>query len=116
MVRRVGLAILFSLLLAGAPVAAQVTDDSLIVPGQRIGKWTLDMPVAQIRQLNGLEVTGGRRPANIEDLLADLRLYWWPAVGLMVATRDERQLLFIAISEFSVYGTDKGISAMKPEA
>jgi hypothetical protein len=42
-----------------APAIAQVADDRLIVPGQRIGSWTLDMTIADLLRTNGPRVPIG---------------------------------------------------------
>jgi len=46
-VRFVGLLCVIVLLLA-LPAWSQVPDDRLIVPGDRIGKWTLDVTSSQV--------------------------------------------------------------------
>jgi len=43
------------LLLLPSPGVSQAPDDKLIVPGQRIGKWTLEMTIDTLLQMNGLQ-------------------------------------------------------------
>ncbi|TMI70633.1 MAG: hypothetical protein E6H05_13545 [Bacillati bacterium ANGP1] len=43
------------LLLLASPGVSQAPDDKLIVPGQRIGKWTLEMTIDTLLQMNGLQ-------------------------------------------------------------
>ena len=49
---------------AGAPPGP---DDRLIVPGQRIGKWTLQMTYADLLRLNGSEKPYGNYPAIVKE-------------------------------------------------
>ena len=51
--------LLFLLLLVQPPLT-QVPDDKLIVPGQRIGKWTLDMSIDDLLKMNGARNGAGR--------------------------------------------------------
>jgi hypothetical protein len=53
--KRVGLFLLLLLLLA-PPATSQVPDDKLIVSGQRIGKWALEMTVDDLVRMNGTAV------------------------------------------------------------
>jgi len=52
------------LLLLAPPVVSQVPDDKLIVPGVRIGKWTLEMTIDTLRQMNGPENIGPGSPGT----------------------------------------------------
>src|SRR3990170_4152679 len=47
------------LLLLAPPAVSQIPDDKLIVPGVRIGKWTLKMTINDLLRMNGQRVGGG---------------------------------------------------------
>ncbi len=102
-------------LLLVVPVASQVLDDKLIVPGQRIGKWTLEMSMAELVQMNG-------RPQSERETVGDFATgLWvrdWPSLGLRVFTlgRDAQRIASLATFD-EVYKTAKGVSfASSPEA
>ena len=50
---KIGILLVLSLLLAVGPAAPQALDDALIVPGERIGKWTLQMTIDDLVRCNG---------------------------------------------------------------
>ncbi len=51
--------VLFLLVVLAAPGFAQAPDDKLIVSGQRIGKWTLEMTIDDLLRINGPRNGGG---------------------------------------------------------
>jgi len=80
--------VLFLLLLA-PPAVSQVPDDKLIVPGQRIGKWTLEMTIDTVLQMNGpRNIPRGipgtpldRMRAYFADSNDEIWWHWWAASG-----------------------------------
>lgn len=106
----VGLVLSLSLLVQ--PAVSQVPDDRLIVPGQRIGAWTLQMTVQEIVGALGRATPGiSRHPGGqlSADLQADLRVYNWVRVGLVAYTRDDRSILLLEIDGAPEFVTEKGV-------
>ncbi len=93
------------LLLLAPPAASQVPDDKLIVPGQRIGKWTLEMTISTLVSMNG--------PATFEtegatDVLPPfLPAYQW--AGFYASTRDGQRVEFLLVADDATFKTDKNV-------
>ncbi len=90
------------LLLAASPMASsQVPDDRLIVPGVRIGRWTLSMTVDQFLRING-PATRVEYKAGGEFAADAIRHYtmltWQNRLPLGPATYDEKTVAFLEIS------------------
>lgn len=105
------------LLLLVSPVASQVPDDKLIVPDERIGRFTLTMTVAEILGMLGPaeKLSPGR--FGDQSLQNDLTLYIWDVVPLTIITRDEKVPLSVSIRRSHDYKTARGIGYLaKPEA
>jgi hypothetical protein len=97
--------LLIVLLLAGSPAATQVPDDALIVPGLRVGKWSLDMTVDDLVRVNGQgDFSTLSHPAHV----AGLTVIAWRTSPLGALTKDRRKIeaLSMAGGEFK---TEKGI-------
>lgn len=79
-----GLAVLA---LLTASVGAQSVDDKLIVPGQRIGKWTLEATLDDLDRINGQGV-----PARLEEpgFQSGILFRAWPQLGLLAAHRRDQ--------------------------
>jgi hypothetical protein len=94
--RGVAVIVLVVLTLA-LPAASQVADDKLVVPGQRIGRWTLDMTINALVEMNGPQNV----PANVRgigipidvmtkwfpDSREEIYDHWWSNLLLSAATR-----------------------------
>ena len=50
---RTAILLLLTVLLLAPRAVAQAPDDKLIVPGVRIGKWTLKMTIPDLERMNG---------------------------------------------------------------
>ncbi len=92
-----------------SPALSQVPDDKLIVPGQRIGKWTLMMTIADLTQINGPPNRVG--PAvGPQDLAREFQVHYWDRLGFfaVTSTTDTQRVeaLFATSDEFR---TEKGI-------
>ncbi len=105
---------------AGAPAGP---DDRLIVPGQRIGKWTLQMTYADLRRLNGPERPYGNNPAIVKEPHWDSPPgiwghVWWSAERseLFIAYTRGRDGPEVILLEFGPagYRTAKGITDNSP--
>lgn len=104
--------ILLSLLLLVAPAVSQTSDDGFIVPGLRIGKWSLQMAVDDLVRMNGPAQTLSE---DDPDFTRRINEFHWqrPGLGLTAITFDRQKvevLLFNAIPFGPiVYKTDRGI-------
>ena len=108
-------AVVLVLLFLAPPVISQVLDDKLIVPGQRIGNWTLEMTIQALTRANG-------QPALVSppiwgDGLPGLVEHYWPAIGLRAGTFDGQSIAYIEVDpENTAYKTEKGIGWNSPSA
>ncbi len=94
---------------ATAPALSQAPPDRSIVPGARIGPWTLQMTidefVAQLGRPTRI-MSAGQLGADIQ---TDLRAHNWNSVGLLVYTRDGQHALLMEINQAPEYVTEKGV-------
>lgn len=107
--KRVALVLLLLILFSVSTTLAQVPDDKLIVPGQRIGKWTLMMTIAELTQINGPPNRVG--PAvGPQDVAREFLVHYWDRLGFFAATSttdtQRVEALFTTSDEFK---TEKGI-------
>lgn len=105
------------LLLLVSPAISEVPGDKLIVPGVRIGKWTLEMTIATLVQMNGPQNTAGigspidpmRR--SFSDSNSEIWWHEWSNLFFSAATRGRDtqrvEYIFIWSQDFK---TDKGIA------
>lgn len=95
------------LLLLVSPAASQVPDDKLIVPGQRIGKWTLEMTMAELVQMNG---PARSNSGSTEDSAPGIWAHNWVPLDLRANTLgvfEQRIASLVALHD--VYKTAKGV-------
>ncbi len=84
------------LLLLAPPAVSQAPDDKLIVPGQRIGKWTLDMTVEDLDRMNGQGSPGRTTEPGFQPGFA---LRGWPEFGLLAGYREgQARVEFLSLS------------------
>lgn len=109
----------FALLLMVIPAASKVPDDNHIVPGKRIGKWTLEMTVADLVRMNGPAMARASYKAGedpIADATRDLTDINWSGILVHAFTADQKTVAALVIttkflvSGWELYKTDKGIS------
>ncbi len=106
---------LLILLLLVPPAVSQVPDDKLIVPGQRIGKWTLTMTIADLTQLNGPPNAVG--PSAGQDLARPNLVHRWDRLGFAAVTSEsDRQRPEVLIAFDEAFKTEKGIAVNSPRA
>ena len=105
--RGIALALLLFLVLTASGYS-RVPDDNLIVPGHRIGKWTLEMTLDDLVKMNG-------RPVQVQwparDYASpDIWDHLWFSELLHVATlgRGGQKVIYLA-TESDEYRTAKGI-------
>ena len=83
------------LILAFADVSfPQTPDDGVIVPGERIGRWSLRLSFSKLARMTGSEPL----PFGPPDFRPGLREFGWfhgPAAGLYAATRDGRRMEYL---------------------
>lgn len=101
------------LLLLVSPAASQVPDDKLIVPGERIGKWTFQMTIGDLLRLNGpYDQAVNPRPVLARPTwVPGLWLHSWDHLGIRVWTlgRDSQRVeALVTLSED--FKTSKGVS------
>lgn len=104
---------LLVLLFVAPSVVSQVPDDKLIVPGQRIGKWTLEMTFDDLVRMNGIAfiVMGptGQPLSPGDDVRNELIQRTWPDLALIAAhRRNQTRIAYLAISDRS-FSTAKDI-------
>ncbi len=98
-----------AVLLSAAPTLSQAPPDRSIVPGTRIGPWTLQMTIDEfVAQLGrpARTMSAGQLGADIQ---SDLRALNWNSIGLLVYARDGQHALLMEINQAPEYITDKGI-------
>ena len=99
-------------LLITSPAVPQPSDDKLIMPGVRIGKWTLEMTIKDLVRLNGPAQT---LDEDDPDFVRRLYEFHWqkPGFSLTAIAFDGQKvdvLLFNALPIGpTVYKTDKGV-------
>lgn len=108
------LSALIILLLAPSAIS-QVQDDRLIVPGQRIGKWTLEMTLGELRRINGSE-NDMIRTVPADSAIVEPIVHYWANLGFSVATSrgGEKPVLLTALS--GQYRTAQGIAVGATQA
>ena len=101
--------ILVLVFLGASQATSQVPDDKLIVEGQRIGKWTLAMTIANLVQMNG--PFDASIPAQGPDLARPVVLHRWNRLGLnAVTSADDTQRIEVLVAFSDEYKTGKGIA------
>jgi hypothetical protein len=100
--------VLLLLVALAVPGFAQAPDDNLVVPGQRIGKWTLQMTIADLVRMNGPQngsgITGMGKPimrvreTGAVDSLEDVWAHNWDKHFFFAGTLGEtsQQVVFLA--------------------
>jgi hypothetical protein len=111
---KIGILLVLSLLLAVGPAVPQALDDALIVPGVRIGKWTLQMTIDDLVRSNGPArsafFTKGHAPEA--DAIRDFSQYDWESLGIAAITFDGHGIEVLAAgvgAALRSHKTDKGI-------
>lgn len=104
------------LFLLAQPAVSQVPDDKLIVPGQRIGKWTLGMTIDDQLKMNGPRRGLSYKPLqplpHTDMVSPDVWEHHWDQLdGFYALTvgRDSQEVIVLAIEE--AYKCAKGIGA-----
>lgn len=120
------LSVLAFLLLA-RPAASHITDDKRIVPGKRIGKWTLEVIITDLERTRGpasrIRLKKDIAPAA-DVLLSDLTMFVWAGVPVRAATVDQKTIISLFLGaggygaatppggygiDWHLYKTDRGI-------
>jgi hypothetical protein len=107
----------FVLLLLAQSAVSQTPDDRLIVPGIRMGKWTLDITINALVEMNGPQNTGGgftpvdSMRSYFNDSREDIWVHWWSNHQFLAATRgrDAQRVEYLFTSS-SAFKTDKGVA------
>jgi hypothetical protein len=107
--------VLLALLVVVAPAVSQIPDNNLIVPGVRIGKWTLTMTIDDLLRMNGsYSHSEAHFYSGLETSLAARRdgwIYLWTALDLGAETYDKKKVeaLSAGLGGFAPFKTDRGI-------
>ncbi len=107
-----------TLVLLAPPAVSQAPADKLIVPGVRIGRWTLAMTIADLVRMNGSEGSrvfyrAGEEP--FADAVRDLIEFRWDDVLVRAITFDQKTVTGLVVGGiylkggWQLYKTDKGI-------
>ncbi len=99
--------VLVLLLLAPPAVSQVVPDDKLIVPGVRIGKWTLDMTIQQLVQMNGRPSTVDRA-GGADHVPPAPQRYIWDRLAFFAITRDGQKVQNFLIGD-EAFKTEKNV-------
>src|SRR3972149_488851 len=100
------LPVLLVLLLAGtSPVAAQVADDKTVVPGVRIGRWTLMTSIPELLRMNG---PSSSRSSVASMLVPAATWYSWDSLGIAAGTHDRRYTAYLAVYDGD-YAAPRGV-------
>jgi hypothetical protein len=85
-----------ALLLLAPAAGSTAPGDYLIVPGQRIGKWTLQMTIADLVRVNGaadlIQTNSAGEEGNL-DAPSNSYLYIWNSLGLGAQTVDKKTVI-----------------------
>jgi hypothetical protein len=106
------------------PGYTQAPTDNLIVPGQRIGKWTLDMTIDDLVGMNGPQNANGAGGQKVPVMLAqhttpdyvdNVYIHAWQNLYLTVGTLGEnsQKVVYLTISSED-YKTAEGLSGNTP--
>lgn len=100
-------------LLLLAPVTSGAPDENLIVPGQRIGRWTLTTTVAALETMNGRAGRYQFRAGTPVDVRSAYTLFEWKRLGLGALTFDGKTIGLLTVSSIP-YDTGKGVGVGAP--
>ena len=109
---------LLTLLFVAGPAVSQAVDDKLIVPGVRIGKWTLQMTIDDLVRMNG---PAQSLDEDDPDFVRRINEFHWqqPGLSLTAITFDRHRvdvlLLNAAPIGATVYRTDRGIGFLSTQ-
>ncbi len=101
------IAIGFLLSLLFSPGAtAQISPDRVVVPGERVGTWSLGLTIPDLLRVNG---PPGARPSIISALVPKAVWYSWDSVSLAAGTHDRRRTQYLGVYRDRDFITPKGV-------
>ena len=95
------------------PAASQVPDDKLVTPGVGIGRWTLQMTLAELATMNGVPGSSGRDGSLDTNRPESSWVRWRDVHALVARVRPDAQVDVLE-SRSVDYETAKGIGAGVP--
>jgi len=109
---RAAIMLLLLVLVLAAPAVSLTPDGYLVVPGVRIGKWTLKMTLDELEKMNGPAVT---TTTVLADFRRDAFTYDWPSLDFGVGSYEPRKVgwFYAAFGGFIPWKTEKGIDLQK---
>ncbi len=104
--------LLLLLVLLVSPAASQVPDDKLITPGVGIGRWTLQMTIAELFLMNGIATPLSGPDNALDSNRPEGRTHTWGSLDLLAAgsARTGTQPVDYLATFSEDYKTAKGIS------
>ena len=106
LVTQVAAIFLLIVLLGASPASSQVTGDKTVVPGTRVGLWTLEMSIQDLLRTNG---PVGTRPTIASAYVPRMTWYAWDALGIATGTHNRRTVEFLAVYETRELSTQRSI-------
>ena len=106
----------FLLILHGTPVQSGVPNDKVVVPGVRVGKWTLTMTLDDLVRMNGyavrILVMAGIPPAA--DAVYDHTIFGWDRGTPLQDGQGNRLSVYPSAGAQNIWQTDGGERAAAP--
>ena len=97
--------LLVVLLFGASPAASQVADDKAVIPGVRIGKWTLDTAIPDLLRTNGQPTS---RPSIMSTFMPSATWYAWDSLGFAAGTNDRKRTEYLAVYAGRDYTLPRG--------
>lgn len=97
--------LLVVLLFGASPAASQVADDKAVIPGVRIGKWTLDTAIPDLLRTNGQPTS---RPSIMSTFMPSATWYAWDSLGFAAGTNDRKRTEYLALYAGRDYNLPRG--------
>lgn len=99
-------ALLLLVFTGASPALSQVSDDKIVVPGVRIGRWTLETPIPELLRMNG---SPSSRPSIVSALIPGATWYSWDGFGIAAGTHDRRITAYLALYDERDYAAPRGV-------
>lgn len=113
---RTAILLVLAILCITCPAVSQPADDKLIVPGVRIGKWTLKMTFDEMEKMNG--PTSVSHGLFWPDFRGETFFYVWRSLDFGVAAYEPRKVgwFVVCFGGFVPWRTEKGIGLQSTRA
>lgn len=98
-------ALVVMLLIGTSPAASQVPDEKTVVPGVRIGRWTLQASIPELVRING---PSSSQPSIVSLLIPGATWYSWDSLGIAAGTHDKTFTAYLAVYDDRGYLAPRG--------